>query len=119
MKNPNNATDRKPNTSAPAATTPTPEEYAKLLAQVQELQAKVDRKKRMENGATSDNGLRFVVAEKGGISVYGLGRFPVTLYYEQWVRLLDAVADLRTFMGEMKEAGKLTIKAKDDEQAAA
>jgi len=31
----------------------------------------------------------FRVGEKGGVSVYGLGRFPVTLYYEQWIRLLD------------------------------
>jgi hypothetical protein len=34
------------------------------------------------------------VSEKGGVSVYGLGRFPVTLYYEQWIRLLDSVAEV-------------------------
>ena len=33
--------------------------------------------------------LQYKVSEKGGVSVYGLGRFPVTLYYEQWIRLLD------------------------------
>ncbi len=38
------------------------------------------------------------VSEKGGLSVYGLGRFPVTLYKEQWVRLLDLAGDIRTFM---------------------
>jgi hypothetical protein len=40
------------------------------------------------------------VSEKGGVSVYGLGRFPVTLYKEQWTRLLDMAADLRAFIKE-------------------
>ena len=35
------------------------------------------------------------VSDKGGVSAYGLGRFPVTLYYEQWVRLLDKAHELR------------------------
>jgi hypothetical protein len=42
--------------------------------------------------------LQFKVSEKGGVSVYGLRRFPVTLYYEQWVRLLDMVQELRDFL---------------------
>jgi len=46
------------------------------------------------------------------VSVYGLGRFPVTLYYEQWVRLLDAAGDLRTFLEENKSEGKLKLKEK-------
>lgn len=41
----------------------------------------------------SKRGLGFKVAEKGGISLYGLGRWPVTLYYSQWVRLAVFVAD--------------------------
>ena len=40
------------------------------------------------------------VSEKGGVSVYGLGRFPVTLYKEQWTKLLDMAADLRAFLAE-------------------
>jgi hypothetical protein len=40
------------------------------------------------------------VSEKGGVSVYGLGRFPVTLYKEQWVRLLDMADDIRGFIRE-------------------
>jgi hypothetical protein len=44
------------------------------------------------------------------VSVYGLGRFPVTLYYEQWVRLLDATKDLRAFLEENKVAGKLKLR---------
>ncbi|MBN1959830.1 MAG: hypothetical protein JW841_02685 [Deltaproteobacteria bacterium] len=38
------------------------------------------------------------VSEKGGLSVYGLGRFPVTLYKEQWLKLLDMADDIRTFI---------------------
>ena len=56
--------------------------------------------------------LDFRVGEKGGVSVYGLGRFPVTLYYEQWVRLLDASKELRAFLEENKAAGKLKLKEK-------
>ena len=38
------------------------------------------------------------VSQKGALSVYGLGRFPVTLYKQQWSRLLDAADDIRTFL---------------------
>ena len=47
------------------------------------------------------------VSEKGGVSVYGLGRFPVTLYYEQWTRLLDAAPKLSEFLEENKSKLKL------------
>ena len=40
------------------------------------------------------------VSEKGGLSVYGLGRFPVTLYKEQWLRLLDLAEDIKTFIAQ-------------------
>ena len=40
------------------------------------------------------------VSEKGGLSVYGLGRFPVTLYKEQWNKLLDMAEDIRAFLKE-------------------
>jgi len=40
------------------------------------------------------------VSEKGGVSVYGLGRFPVTLYKEQWAKLLDLADDIRAFIRE-------------------
>ena len=42
--------------------------------------------------------LRLKVSEKGGLSVYGLGRFPVTLYKEQWTRLLDNVEEIKKFL---------------------
>jgi hypothetical protein len=49
------------------------------------------------------------VSEKGGVSVYGLGRFPVTLYKEQWTRLLDMADDIRAFIAE--NDAKLKTKA--------
>jgi hypothetical protein len=45
-------------------------------------------------------GVSLKVSEKGGVSVYGLGRFPVTLYKEQWIRLLDVADDIRAFIKE-------------------
>jgi hypothetical protein len=42
--------------------------------------------------------LRLKISEKGGLSVYGLGRFPVTLYKEQWVRLLDYGEEIKKFL---------------------
>ena len=46
------------------------------------------------------------------MSVYGLGRFPVTLYYEQWIRLLDAGEKLRAFLEKNKAEGSLKLKEK-------
>ena len=51
------------------------------------------------------------VGEKGGVSVYELGSFPVTLYYEQLKRLLDASEGLRCFLEENKS--KLKLKTKE------
>ncbi|HXK12420.1 MAG TPA: hypothetical protein VMT70_22470 [Vicinamibacteria bacterium] len=45
-------------------------------------------------------GLSLKVSEKGALSVYGLGRFPVTLYKEQWTKLLDMAEDIRVFLKE-------------------
>jgi hypothetical protein len=53
-------------------------------------------------------GVSLKVSEKGGVSVYGLGRFPVTLYKEQWTRLLDVADDIRAFIKENE--GKLKAK---------
>jgi hypothetical protein len=44
--------------------------------------------------------LRLKISEKGGLSVYGLGRFPVTLYKEQWIRLLDHAEEIKSFLKE-------------------
>jgi hypothetical protein len=58
---------------------------------------------RAENAAlkassTRRGGVSFKVSEKGGLSVYGLGRFPVTLYKEQWTKLLELADDIRAFI---------------------
>jgi hypothetical protein len=45
-----------------------------------------------------EKGLSLKIGEKGGLSVYGLGRFPVTLYKEQWTRLLDMAEEIRAFI---------------------
>jgi hypothetical protein len=71
--------------------------YEELKAKLAELESKQQR----------TGTLQFKVSEKGGVSVYGLGRFPVTLYYEQWVRLLDASPQLREFLEENKSKLKL------------
>ena len=58
---------------------------------------------RAENAALksrSSKGVSMKVSEKGGVSVYGLGRFPVTLYKEQWTKLLDMAEDIRSFIHE-------------------
>jgi len=58
---------------------------------------------RTENEALkkrSEKGLSLKVSQKGGVSVYGLGRFPVTLYKEQWENLLDMSDDIRAFIKE-------------------
>jgi hypothetical protein len=47
--------------------------------------------------------LRLKVSEKGALSIYGLGRFPVTLYKEQWVRLLEHADEIKTFLKEHNE----------------
>ncbi|HEV2419004.1 MAG TPA: hypothetical protein VGX94_14500 [Terriglobia bacterium] len=73
----------------------------------EELQARIAELEKQVSGRKTGR-LEFRVSEKGGVSVYGLGRFPVTLYYEQWARLLGAAEDLRAFLEENK--GKLKLK---------
>jgi hypothetical protein len=51
-------------------------------------------------------GISMKVSEKGGLSIYGLGRFPVTLYKEQWTRLLDMADDIRKFIAANDSALK-------------
>jgi hypothetical protein len=77
--------------------------YEELKARLAEMEKRAGRR-------TGE--LEFKVGEKGGVSVYGLGRFPVTLYYEQWIRLLDTNEKLREFLEENKAAGKLKLKDK-------
>ena len=60
------------------------------------------RKQKATREAQDKKGISFKVSEKGGVSVYGLGRFPVTLYQEQWLRLFSEVENLKTFIEENK-----------------
>ena len=65
-----------------------------------DLKAELERL-RQENAALkkeTSSGMRLKVSDKGGVSVYGLGRFPVTLYKEQWLRLLDMADQIRAFI---------------------
>src|SRR6201981_3944537 len=77
----------------------------------EELKARLAELEKQSPGRRTGQ-LDFRVGEKGGVSVYGLGRFPVTLYYEQWIRLLDTAKDLREFLEENKADGKLKLKDK-------
>ena len=52
----------------------------------------------LKRGAAT--GIRMKVSEKGAVSIYGMGRFPVTLYKEQWLKLLDMSAEIRNFIAE-------------------
>ena len=72
--------------------------YDELKAKIAELEKAQGRKR---------GNLDYKVSEKGGVSVYGLGRFPVTLYYEQWIRLLDQADQIREFMEENKSRLKM------------
>jgi hypothetical protein len=69
------------------------QELARLRAENEALKAR-----QKTSGA-----LTFKVSEKGAVSVYGLGRFPVTLYQEQWEKLLATVEDLKVFIGQNRD----------------
>jgi len=66
-----------------------------LRAELQRLQAENDELKRKRGTSAS-----IKVSEKGGVSVYGLGRFPVTLYKEQWLKLLGMADEIKSFIAE-------------------
>ncbi|HET8541899.1 MAG TPA: hypothetical protein VFL83_18625 [Anaeromyxobacter sp.] len=79
------------------------------MATEDELKAELAKLK-AENAALKARGARGVsmkVSEKGAVSVYGLGRFPVTLYQEQWLKLLEMAEDIRGFIrdheGQLKK----------------
>lgn len=61
----------------------------------------------LKKGASSN--VRMKVSEKGAVSVYGMGRFPVTLYKEQWLKLLDMSDQIRAFI----DANAAQLKAKE------
>jgi hypothetical protein len=77
-----------------------------LKAELERLKNENERLKQRGSRATS-----LKVSEKGGVSVYGLGRFPVTLYKEQWAKLLDMADDIRAFIKDNESK----LKSKGDE----
>ena len=80
-----------------------------VQAELARLKAENERLKKQQASP-----LRLKVSAKGALSVYGLGRFPVTLYKEQWARLLDAVDDIRAYLADHDSE----LKGKGDKAAA-
>ena len=66
----------------------------------EDLKAELDRLRNevasLKKGAAT--GISMKVSEKGAVSIYGMGRFPVTLYKEQWLKLMDMSGEIRTFI---------------------
>jgi hypothetical protein len=75
-----------------------------VQAELARLRAENERLKQGGRGKLS-----MKVSEKGALSVYGMGRFPVTLYKEQWLRLLSMAEEIKAFI----EANQVSLKAKD------
>jgi len=82
--------------------------YAELLAKIAALETAASQPR---------NGVAFVIAEKGGVSATAIGRFPTTLYAEQWIKLIDAIEaqDLRTQLAKWLSTGKILLKGAKDE----
>ena len=87
-----------------------PDRKEKLMSD-EDLKAELERLRKenaaLKKGASSS--IRMKVSEKGALSIYGMGRFPVTLYKEQWLKLLDMAEDIRAFIA----AHEGELKAKD------
>lgn len=80
----------------------------------EDVQAELERL-RAENERLKQGGrgkLAMKVSEKGALSVYGMGRFPVTLYKEQWLRLLSMADEIKAFI----EANQGSLKAKESKE---
>jgi hypothetical protein len=75
-----------------------------LQAEIARLRAENESLKRPERGKLS-----LKVSEKGAVSVYGMGRFPVTLYQEQWLKLLGIADEIKAFI----ESNSDRLKTKD------
>jgi hypothetical protein len=73
-----------------------------LQLELERLRAENEALKKKRNSAVS-----LKVSEKGAVSVYGLGRFPVTLYQEQWQKLLGMADEIKTFIEENKASLKV------------
>lgn len=78
----------------------------------EDLQAELERlraeNEALKQGSKRAGAVSMKVSEKGGLSVYGLGRFPVTLYQEQWLKLLNMAEEIKQFIEENRD--KLKVK---------
>jgi hypothetical protein len=76
-----------------------------------EMQAEIERLTALNDSmkASLSKDIKIKVSEKGGVSVYGLGRFPVTLYKEQWLKLLTVIESLQQFITD--HDSELTMKS--------
>ena len=75
----------------------------------EEMKAELERL-RSENASLKKGaatGITMKVSEKGAVSIYGMGRFPVTLYQEQWVKLLALAEEIKSFIGETRSKLKV------------
>lgn len=77
-----------------------------LMTENERLKDELDRLKAKEK---TKREIYLKISQKGALSLYGLGRFPVTLYKEQWEKLLEKVADIKTFIKDNESS----LKTKD------
>ncbi len=73
-----------------------------IQQELERLRAENEALKKKRNTSVS-----MKVSEKGAVSVYGLGRFPVTLYQEQWHKLLSVADEIKSFIEENKASLKV------------
>lgn len=93
-----------------ATTTLTKEELAKLPKELRErVEGLVSENELLHKVAEGKMSLK--VSEKGAVSVYGMGRWPVTLYQEQWIKLLDNANTIREFITANKDKLKTKLQA--------
>jgi hypothetical protein len=71
----------------------------------EEMKAELERLRAENETLKKQRGVKsgMKVSDKGGVSVYGLGRFPVTLYQEQWLKLLDMADDIKQFIRDNQD----------------
>lgn len=93
---------------SPAAVPNPADVVAKLMAELEALKAQLTEANKRADAPRS---ISLKVSEKGALSLYGMGRFPVTLYKEQWRTILSKAADVEAFI----VANESRLKAKEDE----
>ena len=109
MNNMNNTNTRTINAVASLPSRSAQPTMAEMQAQLAKLQAENQALK-----AKKEQRLALKVSAKGALSLYGIGRWPVTLYKEQWIRVLDIAEDIRTFIADNDGS----LKAKGDDAPA-